>query len=181
MRSRLLAVMFTVFGMFWSVQLWAEDAPKVVDAPVELKVANRSIMVFRATIFGEAPVSRVKRAKAVIGEALDDTDDLNVSIDPIMKSYMVLLGSRRAFIVSPNDFDATEFDTVQQAAEAAADRLRQVVAETREARNLQLILRSVVAALIATGVYIALLFGMSYLRRRVLKKLPELMHRHTRP
>ncbi|WP_349734022.1 mechanosensitive ion channel family protein [Pseudomonas jessenii] len=179
MRSRLLAVMFTVFGMFWSVQLWAEDAPKVVDAPVELKVANRSIMVFRATILGEAPASRVKRAKAVIGEALDDADDLKVTLDPIMKSYMVLLGSRRAFIVSPKDFDETEFDSVQLAAEAAADRLRQVVAETREARSLQLILRSVVAALLATGIYIALLFGMSYLRRRVLQKLPELMHRHT--
>jgi small-conductance mechanosensitive channel len=179
MRSRLLAVMFTVFGMFWSVQLWAEDAPKVVDAPVELKVANRSIMVFRATILGEAPASRVKRAKAVIGEALDDADDLNVTLDPIMKSYMVLLGSRRAFIVSPTDVDETEFDSVQLAAEAAADRLRQVVAETREARSLQLILRSVVAALLATGIYIALLFGMSYLRRRVLQKLPELMHRHT--
>ena len=179
MRSRLLTVLFTVFGMFWSVQLWAEDAPKVVDAPVELKVANRSIMVFRATILGEAPASRVKRAKAVIGEALDDADDLNVTLDPIMKSYMVLLGSRRAFIVSPTDFDETEYDSVQQAAEAAADRLRQVVAETREARSLQLILRSVVAALLATGIYIALLFGMSYLRRRVLQKLPELMHRHT--
>ncbi|WP_223502241.1 mechanosensitive ion channel family protein [Pseudomonas sp. BF-R-24] len=179
MRSRLLTVLFTVFGMFWSVQLWAEDAPKVVDAPVELKVANRSIMVFRATILGEAPASRVKRAKAVIGEALDDADDLKVTLDPIMKSYMVLLGSRRAFIVSPKDFDETEFDSVQLAAEAAADRLRQVVAETREARSLQLILRSVVAALLATGIYIALLFGMSYLRRRVLQKLPELMHRHT--
>jgi len=179
MRSRLLAVMFTVFGMFWSVQLWAEDAPKVVDAPVELKVANRSIMVFRATILGEAPASRVKRAKAVIGEALDEADDLNVTLDPIMKSYMVLLGSRRAFIVSPTDVDETEFDSVQLAAESAADRLRQVVAETREARSLQLILRSVVAALLATGIYIALLFGMSYLRRRVLQKLPELMHRHT--
>lgn len=179
MRSRLLAVMFTVFGMFWSVQLWAEDAPKVVDAPVELKVANRSIMVFRATILGESPASRVKRAKAVIGEALDEAYDLNVALDPIMKSYMVLLGSRRAFIVSPTDVDETEFDSVQLAAEAAADRLRQVVAETREARSLQLILRSVVAALLATGIYIALLFGMSYLRRRVLQKLPELMHRHT--
>ncbi|PMZ91366.1 MULTISPECIES: mechanosensitive ion channel family protein [unclassified Pseudomonas] len=179
MRSRLLAVLVTVFGMFWSVQLWAEDAPKVVDAPVELKVANRSIMVFRATILGEAPASRVKRAKAVIGEALDDADDLNVTLDPIMKSYMVLLGARRAFIVSPTDVDETEFDSVQLAAEAAADRLRQVVAETREARSLQLILRAVVAALLATGIYIALLFGMSYLRRRVLQKLPELMHRHT--
>jgi hypothetical protein len=42
----------------------------VVDAPAELKVASRSVMVFRATLLGEAPVSWVKRAKVVIGEAL---------------------------------------------------------------------------------------------------------------
>src|SRR5690349_7124199 len=128
MRSRLLVVLFTVLGVFWSLQLWAEDSPQVADAPAELKVANRSVMVFRATFLGEAPASRVKRAKAVIGEALDEDDDLKVTLDPIMKSYMVLLGTRRAFIVSPQDVDETEFDSVRQAAEAAAERLRQVVA-----------------------------------------------------
>ncbi|KAB0494283.1 mechanosensitive ion channel family protein [Pseudomonas vancouverensis] len=179
MWSRPLAVLFAVFGMFWSVQLWAEDAPKTPDAPAELKVANRSIMVFRATLLGEAPAVRVKRAKAVITEALDEDDVPNVSLDPIMKSYMVLLGSRRAFIVSPDDFDPTEFDTVQQAADAAAEKLRQVVGETQEARSLQLILRSIAAAVLATGIYLGLLLGMSYLRRRLLKKLPELMHKHT--
>lgn len=92
MRSRLLVVLFTVFGLFWSLQLWAEDSPKAADAPAELKVANRSVMVFRATLLGEAPASRVKRAKAVIGEALEEADDLKVTLDPIMKSYMVLLG-----------------------------------------------------------------------------------------
>ena len=80
MRSRLLAVLFTVFGMLWSVQLWAEDPPKTADTPAELKVANRSIMVFRATLLGEGPASRVKRAKAVISEALDDADDLTVTL-----------------------------------------------------------------------------------------------------
>lgn len=179
MRSRLLVVLFTVFGLFWSLQLWAEDSPKAADAPAELKVANRSVMVFRATLLGEAPASRVKRAKAVIGEALEEADDLKVTLDPIMKSYMVLLGARRAFIVSPKDVDETEFDSVRQAAEAAAERLRQVVAETQEARSLHLILRSVGAALLATGIYLGLLLAMAFLRRKLLKKLPDLMHRHT--
>jgi hypothetical protein len=71
------------------------------DASAELKVANRSVMVFRATVLGEPPQSRVKRAGAVIREALDEADDLNVSIDPVQNSYLVLLGTRRAFIVSP--------------------------------------------------------------------------------
>lgn len=179
MRSRLLAVILIVVGMCGSVLVWAENTPSVVDPPAELKVANRSVMVFRATILGEPPVSRVKRAKAVIGEALDEADDLNVTVDPVLDSYMVLLGSRRAFIVSAKDFDASEFDSAQQAAEAAARNLRLVVSETQEARSLQLIIRSVGAAVFATVIYIVLLYAMAYLRRKLLKKLPGLVHRHS--
>jgi len=180
MLSRLLAVIFTVFGMFWSVLLLAEDTPAPVEQPsAELKIANRSIMVFRAALLGEAPEVRVKRAKTAINEALDDADDLRVSLDSIQNSYLVLLGAKRAFIVSPKDVDATEFESVQMAAESAADKLRQVVAETQEARSLRLILRSLGAAALATGIYVALLWGMAYLRRRLLRKLPDLMHRHT--
>ncbi|NUU39093.1 mechanosensitive ion channel family protein [Pseudomonas sp. C2B4] len=180
MRSRLPATLMIVFSVFWSMLLWAGDAVTPVEDPVELKVANRSIMVFRATLLGEAPATRVKRAKAVIGEALDESDDLVVTLDPMRDSYLVLLGSHRAFIVAPQDVDSLEYASVQQAAEGAADKLRQVVAETREARNLHLMLRSLGAAAIATAIYFALLWGVAYLRRRLLKRLPELMDRHTR-
>ncbi|WP_459731142.1 mechanosensitive ion channel family protein [Pseudomonas sp. MHK4] len=180
MRIRLPVIWMVVFCMLWSVSLWADTTVKPVENLAELKVANRSVMVFHATILGEVPELRAKRAKEVIGEALEADDGLNVTIEPIMKSYMVLLGSRRAFIVSPEDFNESEFDSVQQAAEVAAEKLRQAVSETQEARNLHLILWSVGAALLATGIYVALLLGVSNLRRRLLRKLPELMHQHTR-
>ncbi len=179
MRSSSLAILMAVFGMFWSVLLWAEDAPNVVDPPAELKVANRSIMVFRATILGEAPATRVKRAKAVISEALDETGDLSVTVSPIQNSYLVLLGARRAFIVAPHDVDNVEFTSVQEAADSAAAKLRLVVAETQEARSLQLILRSAAVGALATVIYVVLLWGMASLRRRMMMKLPELMDRHT--
>lgn len=180
MRSKLLAVSMVVFAMLWSGFLWAVDeTDKPANEAVELKIANRSIMLFRATILGEAPVSRVKRAKVVISEALDETDNLNVTVDPIQNSYMVLLGDKRAFIVSPKDVDTLEYASVQQAAEGAAAKLRQVVAETQEARSLHLILRSLAMAAVATLIYLSLLWCLAYLRRRLLTKLPELMERHT--
>ncbi|EJN18224.1 small-conductance mechanosensitive channel [Pseudomonas sp. GM78] len=182
MRSRLLAPLIVIVAMCWSVLLWAEDVTQPLEAspaPAELKIANRSIMVFRGAVLGEAPPVRVKRAKTVINEALDEADDLRVSLDSIQGSYLVLLGAKRAFIVSPKDVDPTEFESVRQAAESAADNLRLVVAETQEARNLRLILRSLLVAALATGIYLALLWGMAYLRRRLLKKLPDLMQRHT--
>ena len=180
MRSRLLAPLMIVLGVFWSALAGAEDTSKPIDAPAaELKIANRNVMVFRASLLGEAPETRVKRAKNAINEALDDAGDLRVSLDSIQGSYLVLLGDKRAFIVSPKDVDATEYESVQQAAEAAAEKLRQVVTETREARSLHSILRALGAVALATCIYIALLWAMAYLRGRLLRKLPDLMHRHT--
>ena len=125
MRIRVLTVVIAVFCLLSPVHLWAEDAPKASDVSAELKVANRSVMVFRATVLGEPPQSRVKRAGAVIREALDEADDLNVRIDPIQNSYLVLLGNRRAFIVSPKDVDGLGTASVLETAEQAAQNLRQ--------------------------------------------------------
>ncbi|PPA01582.1 mechanosensitive ion channel protein MscS, partial [Pseudomonas sp. MWU12-2312b] len=180
MRNRLVTAVIAVFCLLSTVPLRAEDPPKAPDAPAELKVANRSVIVFRATVLGEPPQSRVKGASAVIREALDEADDLTVSIDPIQNSYLVLLGVRRAFIVAPKDVDTQGAASTLETAEQAAQNLRLVVAETQEARSLRLILRALIAVTLATTLYLALLWVMVYLRRKMLMKLPELMDRHTK-
>lgn len=180
MRSTLSAVLMVVLGMWLAMPGWADETAKAeAPASAELKIANRSVAVFRSTLLGEAPESRVKRARAVITDALDENDEPRVSIDAVQDNYLVLIGAKRAFIVAPGDVDSVEFESVRQAAEAAADKLRQVVAETREARSLQLMGRALLAVAVATAIYLALLWGMGYLRRRLLGKLPEVMHRHT--
>ena len=180
MGKTLSAVLMVVLGMWLALPGWADESAKTeAPASAELKIANRSVVVFRSTLLGEAPESRVKRARAVITDALDENDEPRVSIDAVQDNYLVLIGAKRAFIVAPGDVDSVEFESVRQAAEAAADKLRQVVAETREARSLQLMGRALLAVAVATAIYLALLWGMGYLRRRLLGKLPELMHRHT--
>src|SRR5690606_32236503 len=131
------------------------------ESAAELKIANRSLMTFRKTLLGETPVLRAKRAEAVIREVLDGTDELQVKLDPIQDSYLVLLGDRRAFIVSPKDLGPTD-DTVRQAADAAADRLRQVVTETQQARSLRFLMTAAGLSLLATVLYIVLLRGITY-------------------
>ncbi|NUT76965.1 mechanosensitive ion channel [Pseudomonas sp. C1C7] len=180
MQSRLLATLLFVFCVSCSMLIQAADETTSSQDYAELTVANRNVMVFRSTLMGESPASRVKRAKAVISEALDEADDPVVALDPIQDSYLVLLGTRRAFIVSPKDVDTLQYGSVEQAAQSAAEKLRQVVAETKESRSLRLMLRALVAAAIATGIYLALLWGVAFVRRKLLLRLPELMDRHTR-
>lgn len=180
MRNTLSRVLMVVLGMWLAMPTWADDSAKAnPPASAELKIANRNVVVFRSTLLGEAPESRVKRARAVISDALDENDEPRVSIDAVQDNYLVLIGAKRAFIVAPGDVDSVEFESVRQAAEAAADKLRQVVAETREARSLHLMARALLAVAVATAIYLALLWGMGALRRRLLGKLPGLMHRHT--
>ncbi len=184
MRNRVCAWVVACLGMLWSLQGYAlnpldkEQAAQQVQAAAELKVANRHIMTFHANVLGEGPQQRVKRARVVINEALDSADELNVSIDPMQDSYLVLLGGRRAFIVAADDVDPLEHSSSLQAAQSAADNLRQVVLESEQARSLRFILLAALACTLATLLYCALLWVVGFVRRRLLAKLPTLMKRH---
>lgn len=180
-----LSLMLVVLGLACTVAARAEpasgpDATEGVAAdPVELKIANRSIVVFRATLLGETPAGRQQRAKAVIEDVLQGTDDLQVSTAPILHSYMVLLGGRRAFIVSPQDLDSPE-GSVQEAAARAAANLKVVVEETGQARNLRFLLKALGYSAVATVLYVLLLRLVHFLRRKVRGRLPQLMRERAR-
>jgi small-conductance mechanosensitive channel len=150
------------------------------EAPVALKVANRSITVFRATLLSESPAVRAARAHAVITEVLEHSENLQVSVQPVQLSYMVLLGGRRSFFISPKDVDPLLHESVAAAANTAADNLRQVVAETQESHNLRFMLKALGYSGLATLVFVLLLRAIYYLRGKLLSALPGLMQRQAK-
>lgn len=147
--------------------------------PAQLTIANRSIFTFHATLLGETPAARVQRATAVIDEALRGTDELKVTVDPILNSHLVLLGGRRAFIIAPRDLGPDDGDT-RAAAEQAATMLRQVVEETGQARNLHFLLKAAGYSTLATLIYLALLKATNLARRKLQGLLPQLMRERAR-
>lgn len=171
-------------GVLWSMLSWvanAEEAANAFDAApptAELKVANRSIMVFRTTVLGETPEVRAKRAEVVVREMLEGAEDVAVSLDTIQENYLVLLGDRRAFIVAPNDLGPVD-TSVRQLAESAAQNLRLVVTETQQMRNLRFLVSAAGFSALATLLYVVLVRGIFYLRRKLLALLPRVMRRHT--
>lgn len=92
---------------------------------------------------------------------------------------LVLLGDRRAFIVTAQDTESSD-STARQTAEAAAGRLNQVLTETHEERNLRFLLTAGGLSAAATLLYMGLLRALAWLRRRVLVRLPLHMQRHSR-
>ncbi|MFV3370846.1 mechanosensitive ion channel family protein [Pseudomonas sp. NY15435] len=178
--GRWLVVLWLAFA--WASSGHAEEKPAATAAPAdaatELKVGNRAIVVLRATLLGESPAVRAHRAKATIEEALQGSDALAVSIDPVQDSYLVLLGYSRAFILSPADLDAPGA-SVRAAAEQAAANLRLVVAENQEAHSLRFLLTALGLAALATLIYGAALRGIAYVRNKLLERLPGVMSRHS--
>lgn len=150
----------------------------VIAEPAPLTVINRTVLVFRATLLGETPKVRAQRAKKVIEETLQETNDLEVRVDPILRSYLVLLGGRRAFIVTPLDAAADNI-TTGEAAEQAAENLRLVVEETRQARSLRFLLTAIGYSAAATVVFFMLVKAAGYCRRKLLGLLPKLMGKHS--
>lgn len=183
MRTKAVLCLLFCWGLFFSGLARAAAPGSAVAEPgerttAELKVANRSIMVFRGNLLGESPEIRVARARAAIDEALEGSVELKVTLDSVQNSYMVLLADRRAFFVTPKDLAADE-TSVQQAAEEAAERLRQVVVESQEARSVRFLLIAAAASTLATLTYLLLLRGLSLVRGKLLGLLMRLMHRHT--
>ncbi|MFG0753367.1 mechanosensitive ion channel family protein [Pseudomonas sp. TYF_14] len=150
----------------------------VIAEPAPLTVINRTVLIFRATLLGETPKVRAQRAKKVIEETLQETNDLEVRVDPILRSYLVLLGGRRAFIVTPLDAAADNI-TTGEAAEQAAENLRLVVEETRQARSLRFLLTAIGYSAAATVVFFMLVKAAGYCRRKLLGLLPKLMGKHS--
>lgn len=178
MLKRIVAGVFVLAVMLVSLGSQAIEQGAVAPAePAELKVANRSIMVFHATLLGEAPAARARRAEAVINERLDEGEAGTVSVDAIQDSYLVLLGDRRAFIVSPKDMLGSDLN-VRQGAEAAAQRLRQVVDEAQQARSPRFLLTAAGLSAAATLVYIVLVKLCAWLHRKALSWLPQRVRKH---
>lgn len=150
----------------------------VIAEPAPLTVINRTVLVFRATLLGETPAVRAQRAKQVIEDTLQETNDLEVRLDPILHSYLVLLGGRRAFIVTPLDAAADSI-TAGEAAAQAAENLRLVVEETRQARSLRFWLTAMGYSAVATLIFFILAKAAGFCRRRLLGLLPALMGRHS--
>ncbi|MBX9714759.1 MAG: mechanosensitive ion channel family protein [Pseudomonadaceae bacterium] len=167
-----------------SVPTWSQAAVAEISGADEaqahvaaLVVANRTILVFRGSLLGESPEMRAARARTVINEVLDDSTNLAVSLQSAQENFIVLLGTRRAFIVAATDADPLVHDSTRAAAEAAADNLRQVVAETQESRDLHFMLSAAAYSAVASVVFVLLIRLIYFARTRVLAVLPRLMLR----
>ncbi|MGB4064274.1 MAG: mechanosensitive ion channel domain-containing protein [Azonexus sp.] len=164
------------FGLFLTAVMmlgvaWATPAPETkahgteaATAEASLIVFNRTLTVFRAHFLGATPAVRAARARSVIEEALRQGGELVVTIRTNPEGQLIVLDDRLAFVITAGDADPLLQETPEAVAGQAARRLEQIVAETRESRNMESLLKALGATALATLVFGLLLWTLSRLR-----------------
>lgn len=171
MRAALRAIGLFLTAILLTGAAWATPAPETkahgteaATAEASLIVFNRTLTVFRAHFLGATPAVRAARARSVIGEALRQGGELVVTIRTNPEGQLIVLDDRLAFVITAGDADPLLQETPEAVAGQAARRLEQIVAETRESRNMESLLKALGAVALATLVFGLLLWTLSRLR-----------------
>jgi small-conductance mechanosensitive channel len=141
---------------------------RVGPAPADLVVFNRYVATFRGDFLGISPAERGDRARAVLQTLAYDTG-AKVVVSSIEQGKKITIDGRYIFIIIAADVDPLGQESIDETAAAAAERLRQVIAETREARSVDSLIRALVAGGVATLVWVALLWGLARIHRRLVR------------
>ena len=142
-------------------------------APADLVVFNRYVTTFRGDFLGISPAERVERARAILQTLAYDTD-AKVVVTSIEQGKKITIDGRYILIVIPGDVDPLGQESLDETAAATAARLKQVITETREARSVENLIRSLAAGGVATLVWLALLWGLARLHHRFARILVRL-------
>ena len=165
---------FLLCGCFcWNVAL-ASDAPT---PPIEknndatLKVENREIMTFRSAVLGIEPQERMQRAEIRIEKQLSSGGKHQASMLPMPPGALIQIDGAGSFYVAPGDVDQFQQETVDSVAKKAVDNLTTAIEESRDSRSLDYMVRATAYALLATSIYLVLLWVVRRIRNLTEKNI----------
>lgn len=148
------------------------DSAVTVGGPATLVVWNRPIMTLRARIGALTPAVRVAHISSRIADlplsALTGNVRAVASSVGAISGYWISVDDLIVFAVLPEDLDPDAGLTLDQAAAAAAQNLAAVLSARAEQGRLPLLVRAIVLSIVATAVFAVCVWGIVWLRRRLL-------------
>ena len=144
----------------------AEQADVQAGPPVTLTYANRPIVEFRASVFGRPPAARVAAARVALDRLVDAGITGPVESRPIDALIAIGVGGRDIFLILPSDVDSLAGATLTETAALAASRLQIALNEAAELRRPRQMLVGVLAVLLATALFIVLVWLLRKARWR---------------
>ncbi|MFZ4288428.1 mechanosensitive ion channel family protein [Variovorax sp. HJSM1_2] len=140
-------------------------------------LANRPVMVFRAPLLGIPPAERVWRTERILGARLNLGGPNQVTVKNEPQGSAIMLDGAFITLLQPDDVDTLTGQTLDMATQATVAALEQAIAETREGRDHQRLLRGLGALAIATVLLAAALWGIVRFRRWIIRRVARVVTR----
>jgi len=132
---------------------------------------NRKVAVFRAPFLGLRPEERATRAELRILDLLGRSGPATVGIRPEPQGNVILIDGVLALGLLEGDADKLNGETLAEATQKTVLALRQVITETKEARNRKQQLRALTRAGIATVGFLCAFALVWILSKRIFRRL----------
>jgi len=121
------------------------DAP-----PATLRISNRDIVVFRATLLLRPPAARAAAANRLISSIISEGSPAIVSSRALAGGYAIRIGPQDAVALVPADLDPTGSETLEEVAQTTVSRLQLAIDEAFELRTPRLLFQAIGLSLLAT-------------------------------
>jgi small-conductance mechanosensitive channel len=173
-------------GLALATTVWAAESPAPVAASPQaeeastLRYFNREVFTFRGSLSGISAQDRAKRANVRLREQLDSEGPRRVSQKPDALGVLLQIDGATTFVVTAADVDVVQQETLESTAQQTAKALELVIAENREARDWQAMLRALGWSALASVLALALVWLLRRAHAALTRRLVTLSERHVR-
>ncbi len=130
------------------------------DAPVTVTLANREIVVLRASVLGRSSADRAATAEMLLRQIAGAGGPAQVAIRSLDGAMSLSVDGRDVFAILPADVDALAGETLESKGQAASARLQQALDEMVEAGSPRLLASEAIEAAAATLLFALSLWGL---------------------
>lgn len=153
------------------------EAKVTVGEPATLVVANRHIVELRAQIGAMTPERRVEGIERRIANLPLDTPADKIGMQPgtmgRLSGYWIDVDGQRLLGLANEDLDPDSDQTLEQLAKQTVVQLREALRARSDQQRLPVLLRAAVFTLLATALFVLVLWGVGLLRSRSLQALAK--------
>jgi small-conductance mechanosensitive channel len=139
--------------------------------PVTFSYANRPIVQLRAALLGRGPTERVLAARVVLDRIVSEGVTGPVTSRQIDTLITMSVGGHFVFTIMPADVDTLAGETQAATAALAASRLQTALNEVAELRRPRQLIVGGLQALLASAVFVAIIWGLMKVRGRARLRL----------
>ncbi|HKW00193.1 MAG TPA: mechanosensitive ion channel domain-containing protein [Vicinamibacterales bacterium] len=159
----------------WVAEVIASARP---DLPATMKLANRDIVVLRASVLGRSSADRASAAARLLREIALAGGPARATMTPVDEAMAFSVDGRSVLAVVPADVDTLAGETMETKSAAALARMQQALDEMRELETPHALLWGAVKAAGATVIFAGLLWLLGRLDRAAGRRLAAAARRH---